>query len=178
MGHDQTKSKGHGSSTHNILNRIGNVVHDPYIPKEGFPEPAMCPVCNATYHKKHWSFDANQRLDVLKDKATQKHICPACKKIQDKYAMGKVFLSGSFVNEHVDELISIINSEERHAKEKNPLDRLMSVEKKNNGIYVETTSDALAMRIGHHLKNAYKGSDEEFKFRAGDKFVEIDWHRD
>ena len=163
---------------HYNSNRSGELLRDPYITAKGFPEPNICPVCNAVYHKKHWSFDPELLAGARRDKNAKSIKCPACRKIEDKYAMGKVLLSGSFVAEHMDELMNIIKSEERRAKENNPLDRLILMEKRNGGIYAETTSDALAMRIGHHLKEAYKGGDEDFKFRHGDKFVEIDWHKD
>jgi len=152
---------------------------DPYISVKGLPEPTICPTCSAVYHKKHWSFDKDLLLKVKNDPKVHFQKCPADRKIEDHYAMGKIQLSGAFISEHHDELINIIKSEERRALENNPLDRLMLIEKRNGGgIYVETTSDALATRIGHHLKKAYKGGDEEIKFRAGDKFVEVLWHKD
>ena len=153
-------------------------IHDPYANDKGFSEPTICPVCNAVYHKKRWSFNDKLLAESKKDKNVRYHKCPADRKIEDNYAMGKVSLTGGFIDEHMDELIHVIKSEERRAVENNPMDRLMKIEKKNSGIYVETTSDTLAMRIGHHLKESYKGGDEEFKFRSGDKFVEVLWHRD
>lgn len=168
---------GNQRSSHTEAYREGNLP-DPYISAKGLPEPTICPVCNAVYHKKHWRFNEQLLAESKNNPNVQYAKCPADRKIEDKYAMGKVFLSGGFINEHMDELISIIKHEEREAKENNPLDRIMLLEKKNGGIYVETTSDALATRIGHHLKKSYKGGDENFKFRRGDKFVEIDWHKE
>lgn len=165
------------SGRHYSKMRTGDL-HDPYITEKGLHEPTICPVCNAVYHKKHWSFNADLRNEALKNKDTRYQKCPADRKIEDGYAMGKVILSGGFISEHMEELMNVIKSEERRAVENNPMDRLMKLEKKNGGIYVETTSDALAMRIGHHLKESYKGGDEEFKFRSGDKFVEIMWHKE
>jgi hypothetical protein len=156
----------------------GGNLPDPYISGKGLPEPTICPTCEAVYHKKHWRFDKALLTEAKKNPKVHFQKCPADRKIEDHYAMGKVLLSGAFINEHLEELVNIVKSEERMAKENNPLDRLMLVEKRNGGLYVETTSDALATRIGHHLKKSYKGGDEDFKFRLGDKFVEIHWHRD
>ncbi len=178
MAHRSNSSGGKTHNEHYKANRTGEVLRDPYVPVKGFSEPTVCPVCNAVYHKKHWNFDANLLAEAKKNPELKYHKCPADRKIEDKYAMGKVLLTGGFVVEHLDELISVIKSEERRAIENNPMDRLILVEKRNGGIYAETTSDALAMRIGHHLKEAYKGGKEDFKFRRGDKFVEIDWHKD
>ncbi|MFC1767373.1 BCAM0308 family protein [Candidatus Margulisiibacteriota bacterium] len=152
-------------------------IPDPYIPSKGHKEPTVCPVCKVVYHKKRWLWDDKLLKTAKADKDVSYTKCPACRKIEDKFALGKVYLSGSFVLEHFEELINLLKSEERHAMEKNPLERLMKLEKNGDGIYAETTSDALAMRIGHVLQRAYKG-DEDFNFRAGDKFLEIKWHRD
>jgi hypothetical protein len=165
-------------SEHYDHDRTGRRVHDPYISDKAFPEPTVCPVCNAVYHKRRWVFDEKLLAEVKKDKTTQFHKCPADKKIEDHYAMGKIRLSGNFVLTHMDEIINSLKGEEIRAKENNPLDRFILLEKTQDKIYAETTSDALAMRIAHHLKNAFKIADEEFKFRSGDKFVEIDWHKD
>lgn len=179
MGQRSDSGGGNKShSEHYEATRNGEHLRDPYILPNAFSENNICPVCNAVYHKKHWSFDPSLVHEARKDKNAKADKCPACRKVEDKYAMGKVFLSGSFINEHVDELINIIKSEERRAKENNPLDRLILIEKRDGNIYAETTSDALAMRIGHHLKESYKGGDENFKFRRGDKFVEVHWQRE
>jgi len=162
----------------NSYDKVGDFLRDPYIPRKGFPEPTICPTCNAVYHHKHWHFDPKLLDEAKKNKNVKYHKCPADRKIEDKYAMGKVFLSGSFVTEHTEELINIIKSEERRAKENNPLDRLIFIDKRDGGIYAETTSDALAMRIGHHIKESFKGGKEDFNFRSGDKFVEVFWHKD
>ncbi|MFH1709873.1 MAG: BCAM0308 family protein [bacterium] len=177
MAHNSV-SGGKNFNEHYNANRVGELLRDPYITAKGLPEPSICPACNAVYHRKHWRFNDKLLAEAKKNKDVQYHKCPADRKIEDKYAMGKVSLTGSFVTEHMDELMNVIKSEERRAKENNPLDRLIFVDKRNGGIYAETTSDALAMRIGHHLKEAYKGGEENFKFRRGDKFVEIDWSRD
>lgn len=153
-------------------------VLDPYASIKGLKEPAVCPVCHVIYHKKRWVWDDKRLKEVKTDKNVHYVKCPACRKIEDKFALGKVYLTGSFVQEHFEELISLVKSAEKHGMDENPLERLIKLEKTKDGIYAETTSDALAMRIGHHLKRAYKGSDEDFKFSPGTKFVEIRWHRD
>ena len=152
-------------------------IPDPYIPRKGLKEPTVCPVCNVIYHKKRWLWDDALLKKCQSDKDVHYTKCPACRKIEDNFALGKIYLTGSFVSEHFEELVNLLKSEERHAMGKNPLERLIKLEKSSDGIYAETTSDALAMRIGHVLQRAYKGS-EESKFRAGDKFLEVRWHRD
>ena len=150
---------------------------DPYISKKGWPEPTICPICNTVYYKKHWLMSEALLFEIKKMKDVKYHKCPACRKIEDHYAMGILNLTGDFVKEHRDEIINLLRSEERHAMEKNPLERIITISKKNGGLYVETTTDSLALRIGRVLTRAYKGT-EEFKWKYGDKSVIIEWGRE
>ena len=140
-------------------------------------EPCICPSCKAVYRKKRWTLDEGLYLDTKKLKGVILHKCPACRKIEDGYAMGRVNLHGSFVVEHSNEIITLLRSEERHAIEKNPLERLMKIERKGNGLYIETTTDSLALRIGRVLSRAYKGH-ADFEWKYGEKSVIVDWGRD
>lgn len=155
----------------------GGRLPDPYIPRKGWSEPTICSVCHAIYRKKRWAFDEALRLKLEKDKETKYIKCPACRKIEERFAMGIVSISGDFVAEHRDDIVNLVKSEERRAMQKNPMERLISVEKKDSGVHVETTTDSLALRIGRVLNRAYKG-DVKFNFHYGDKQVEIKWHRD
>jgi len=152
-------------------------IPDPYIPRKGMKEPTICPSCRAVYQKKRWTLDEGLYLETKSKKGVRQQKCPACQKIEDGYAMGIVNLHGSFVLEHCDEIINLLRSEERHAIEKNPLERLMKILKKGNGLYVETTTDSLALRIGRVLSRAYKG-ESEFDWKYGDKHVIVDWKRE
>jgi NMD protein affecting ribosome stability and mRNA decay len=152
-------------------------IPDPYIPRKGLKEPTICPSCRAVYHKKRWSLDEGLLFETKKRKGVLYQKCPACRKIEDGYAMGIVNLSGDFVTEHRDEIINLLRSEERHAIEKNPLERLMKIERRGNGLHVETTTDSLALRIGRVLSRAYKGH-AKFDWKHGDKSVIVEWGRE
>jgi len=152
-------------------------VPDPYLPRKGLKEPTICPSCRAVYSKKRWVLDEGLYLDTKKQKGVNSQKCPACRKIEDGYAMGIVNLTGGFVIEHMDEIINLLRSEERHAMEKNPLERIMKIEKKANGLHVQLTSDSLALRIGRVVHRAYKG-DSKFEWKQGDKHVIVEWVRE
>jgi len=152
-------------------------LHDPYITEKALKEPTICPVCSAIYHKKRWQFDKKMLAELKLSKKYTSQKCPADRKIEDNYPMGIINLSGSFVAEHRDELVNLIKSEERHALEKNPLEKIMSIKTTKDGIQVETTSETLALRIGRILTRAYKGK-HEYSFSYGDKYVTIEWRRD
>jgi len=156
----------------------GGRIPDPYIPRKGWPEPTVCPICGAVYQKKHWSIDEKLLLEIKKKGKVNSNKCPACRKIEDGFAMGVMDLTGDFVTEHVSDIVNTIRSEERRAMEKNPLERIIKLEREKGGsLHVETTTDSLALRIARLLNRAYKG-DTKFDFHYGDKSVDIKWHRE
>jgi hypothetical protein len=150
-------------------------LHDPYLTKKGYPEPAICPTCRAVYAKKRWSFTNDLPLKIDNMKEVNYHKCPACRKIEDGYAMGYVEIGGEFLKDHSDDLNNLIRAEENKAREKNPLERLISVSSKGGKIHVETTTDSLALRIGRRLESAYKGTGEA---QYSEKFLRFVWNRD
>jgi hypothetical protein len=170
-----SKPKGKGVFQNHRSRNEG--ISDPYTPRKGLKEPAICPSCHAIYHKKRWVLDEGLFLEMKKLKGVNWQKCPADRKIEDGYPMGIVNLHGSFVLDHSDEIVSLLRSEERHALEKNPMERLMKIEKKGNGLYIETTTDRLALRIGRILSRTYKG-DHKFNWKYGDKHLLVDWVRE
>jgi NMD protein affecting ribosome stability and mRNA decay len=152
-------------------------IPDPYISRKGLKEPTICPSCRAVYHKKRWALDEGLYLETKGKKGVSSKKCPACRKIEDGFAMGIVKLYGDFILEHRDEIINLLRSEERRAIEKNPLERLMKIEKQGKGLYVETTTDSLALRIGKVLSRSYKG-ETKFDWKYGDKSLIVEWGRE
>lgn len=151
---------------------------DPYIDGVEYHDPTRCPSCGVVYNKKQWRFidvkdiefdRENNYIDIAK--------CPACRKIEDHYPMGLVELSGSFIEGHKEDILNLIKNEEEREKEKNPLGRLMKIEEKDGKILLETTNEALALRLGKALFKAFKG-EVEYKFSETQKLVRVFWRRD
>src|SRR2546428_5685640 len=88
---------------------------------------------------------------------TRMVLCPACQKIRDRYAEGKVTLQPSaFLTAHRDEILRLIHNEEARAKGLNPLERIVEIIEAEGGIIVTTTNEKLAQRIGRTLKSTYQ----------------------
>lgn len=165
-----------GGKKRDLHRPVRSKLADPYLSNKGIPEPAICPNCHAVYHKKSWTFDPKALTEAKKDPEAHSVKCPACRKIEDNYPLGVVHLSGDFVFEHKDEIIGLIKNDEKRAMERNPLERIMKIEKKSGELYIETTTDDLALRIGHALCRAYKGS-EAVHSRFENKYVIVNWSR-
>ncbi len=153
------------------------VLKDPYLRELNYKDPNICPSCKAVYHNKRWQFDDKLEHKIKLESNYGKKKCPACRKIKDNYPMGLVSISGNFIDQHKKEILSTIKSEEKRAVGKNPLERIMEIEKTDANQYIiKTTTDTLAQRIGKILHNSYKGK-IEYKFSAGQKVIQVFWSR-
>jgi hypothetical protein len=154
------------------------VLKDPYLREVDYKDPNICPSCKALYHNKRWQFNDSLEHEIRLEDDYEEKMCPACRKIKDNYPMGLVFISGNFINQHKEEILSTVKSEEKRAVDKNPLERIMEIEKENVNHYrIETTTDTLAQRIGKILHNSYKG-EVEYKFSEGQKVLQVFWSRE
>ncbi|MBN2057556.1 MAG: hypothetical protein JW782_02000 [Candidatus Saganbacteria bacterium] len=98
----------------------------------------------------------------------------APKKIEEG---GLIRLSGQFLLDHEEELLSLIRREGKLAEERNPDHKIVNIEKADGAITVSISEHNLAMHIGKALSRAYKG-EHAYKFLNGEKYVEVDWKRD
>jgi len=154
-----------------------SILKDPYLREINYKDPNICPSCKALYHNKRWQLDDKLEHKIKLESNYGKKKCPACRKIQDNYPMGLVFLSGDFISQHKKEILSTVKSEEKRAVDKNPLERIMEIEKKEENQYsIKTTTDTLAQRIGKILYNSYKGK-VEYKFSGNQKVLRVFWSR-
>ena len=107
---------------------------------------------------------------------TRTVLCPACQKIRDRYAEGKVTLQPSaFLTTHRDEILHLIHNEEERAKGINPLERIVGISESAGALVVTTTNEKLAQRIGRALKSAYQGY-TTYQW-SEPKFLSVEWQR-
>lgn len=90
---------------------------------------------------------------------------------------GIIRISGAFILDHKEEILNLVKHEGELAEQRNKNSKVTKIEQIKNEIVVETSEHNLAQRIGKALHRAYKG-DHNFKFRPGEKFVEVTWKRD
>ena len=164
-----------GKARLRVQDRNGQPGHDPYYNQHSPVDRSYCKKCHAIYHHKHWHFDKIeiQNLMKAKDKAV---LCPACKKITDKFASGVVTLNGDFVRNHREEIINLIRNEEKRASGLNPLERIIEIQAKASGMEVTTTHEKLAQRIGKRLHSAFRG-DVTYQWMPQDKMARVQWSR-
>ncbi len=145
---------------------------NPYYEFKKYPEPTICPVCKAYYKDGRWTWEK-----PVSEKNINKAICPACRRIQDKYPGGILRIEGSYFLEREEEIMNLIKNVEEEAKNHRPLQRIMDIEKDEEGITITVTYPHLARRLGEALYKAHKG-ELDFSYNEGEKFIRVVWRRD
>ncbi len=148
--------------------------HDPYYEGKKYKEPTVCKVCGAVFKNGRWVWHEG------KVEGADEGMCPACRRIREKYPAGVVILEGNFIKDSgkKTEIMNLIKNVEEKAKNLHPLERIMEIkENDDGGIEILTTDPHLARRIGESVAKAYKG---EFKIQylEEEKFVRVYWRRD
>ncbi len=142
---------------------------DPYQSRKKLPDPTRCPVCGALYTKGRWTWNRNGG-------AVHEELCPADQRIKDKVPAGVVNISGAFFDAHRDEILNLLQNQEKLEKERHPLERLMAIKNAGKGVRVETTGLHLARRLGDALEGAYQGK-LDIEYLKGQEKARISWER-
>ncbi|PLX83507.1 MAG: hypothetical protein C0617_11305 [Desulfuromonas sp.] len=130
---------------------------DPYLPEEGLKETSVCGSCQSVYRNKRWYTDPAGFEEARKSKDVGWVTCPACRKVAEHYPEGIVTLRGSYLWEHEEEIRNILKNEESKARAKNPLERIISVDRQGDDLCIETTEQKLAEHLGRALHKAHQG---------------------
>lgn len=143
-------------------------------------EPKRCKTCGAIYFKRRWTVASALPVSVKPKEwhPTDLTICPACKREQEGLPAGFVYIDGSFLAAHRDEIERLLRNEAERAMEKNPLGRIMDFKTDERGrLVAETTTEHLAERLGHALEKAFCG-EVRYDFSHENKLARVYWHRD
>jgi len=145
---------------------------DPYLSRKSHKEPTLCPRCGLVFRRRRW-----QRIEDFDPKtAKEKHKCPACRKEEDHYVMGIVYINGDFFKTRRTEIMNMLKNEEKKQIIHNPLDRIMTIREEKGGTCLETTSENLAVHLGRMLYHSY-GGDIEYRFSDEQKLARVFWKR-
>ena len=142
---------------------------DPYYQAAKPPEPSQCPMCQAIFSDGRWQWG-----DAPGD--VHEEVCPACRRVEDRFPAGYVTIKGKFFAEHRDEIIALIKAKEKREKAERPLQRIMAIEDKRDGLEVSTTDSHIARGIAEELHSAYKG-DLKVKYSRDENLVRAVWTR-
>lgn len=149
---------------------------DPYAMTSAPSGEVVCPKCKSVFKDKRWFIDESLAEELLEAENVPKLLCPGCRKVQEKFAMGYLYLSGKFWETHKEDIMKLIQNEYEKARCLNPLHQIINIYDEEEATVIETTTDHLAERFGRAIYRAYKG-DLEFKWSKGEKLVRVYWNR-
>jgi len=131
--------------------RLQEKRHDPYRATTKQKGPVRCKECGVTYLRGLWRWQGTM------PPAPATTVCPACRRVNDRYPAGEVTVSGSFIPAHSAEIEHLIRHTAERESQEHPLHRIMALKKTRGAIEVTTTDVHLPHRIGHALKDAWGG---------------------
>jgi hypothetical protein len=150
--------------------RLQEQIHDPYRSRAKLKGPARCTDCGATYVNGHWQWQGSM------PPARGVTVCPACRRIKDRYPAGELTVSGSFVAAHLKEIEALIRNTADNEAREHPLHRIIDLKRRKSTIAVTTTDVHLPHRIGHALKDAWGGALATHYDDAG-YYARVSWER-
>lgn len=148
---------------------IQEFVHDSYQSRGKPVEPTVCPGCEALFHQGRW-----QRLPA--PERAHRALCPACRRIRDRFPAGYVMLDGEFLRDHRDEVLHLLRHVESRAAAEHPLQRIMDITREDGGVTVSTTDPHLARALGEAVHKAYRGK-LEFHYNREQNLLRVHWAR-
>ena len=141
--------------------------HDTYKEGKKRAEPSVCSECGAVYVGGRWTWS-----DV--PEGAGKALCPACQRISDDYPAGYVEMKGAFFEERREEILNLVNNEEKLEKGEHPMERIMAINPEADHTLITTTGVHMARRIGEAVVRAYQGN-MSFTYGDNEKSVRVQW---
>ena len=103
-------------------------------------------------------------------------LCPACHRIQDRLPAGILTVRGDCLNEHRQEIMTLIHNRVQNIGELHPLKRIMDVECDDTEAVFAFTDVQLTREIGDALHQAYDGV-LDFLYNSDDNILRVTWQR-
>ena len=149
---------------------------DPYLPEEALKDGCICESCHTLYQSKRWVLDPVAFEMAAGEKETLWVTCPACQKVAGHQPEGIVTLRGEYLWNHEEEIRNILNNEGSKALERNPLERIMSMDREGDELIIETTDVKLAEHLGRALHRAHHG-DLKVTWSPDPSVCRVNWER-
>lgn len=131
--------------------------------------PSRCKQCGVLYQDGRWSWHIHGITEPVLST-----LCPACQLVNKHQATGFLTLSGNYFLTHKDDILNLIHRIANYECEQHPLNRLIAVDKRGNGIRIRFTDRHLPKQIGHAIKQAHAG---ELRINYDETLCRVSWQR-
>ena len=147
----------------------------------------LCGHCGAVYFDGHWHTSPVLSSILSKSKrpsAAEQELCLQCqwaKHGQDPRRggfEGEVTLDGLTDLEEKGEILKTVRNVGNHARERDPMDRIINIDDRGARVVITTTENQLAVALGKAVDAAYKGGKLTIVFsHKGDLPARVYWKR-
>ena len=125
----------------------------------------FCKDCNAVYYKKSWHRSLRAYKNLREDLAVTFSRCPACEMVKNKQFEGEIIIK-NVPEKNSNDLIHLIEAFCHRAYERDPMDRLINLEKTKDGFIVKTTENQLAVKLAKKIKETFKKVDYKISYSS------------
>jgi len=138
------------------------------------PGPAVCSRCHAYLETDHWKYDERRYSELKKQPDVHQMLCPGCTRIERRIYEGEIIIRHDWNGVDKAQVLNLIHNEEARERITNPSARIALLEDRGEEIYILTTTQFLARRIGTELEKAYRGSLKVMPLRQ-ERFTRVRW---
>lgn len=150
---------------------------DPYQERQGNGAAARCIQCHAVYRNKRWSMEPlSHEKETGAEEDLHPVVCPACRKTADGYPQGVMTLRGAYLWAHEAEIGNLLRHAEERSQARNPLERIIRMERAGESLLIETTTEKLAEHLGRVLHKAHHG-ELHLVWNDGHDACRVEWSR-
>ena len=122
------------------------------------PGPAICSRCHAYLETDHWLYDEHRFHEIEQRPDVHVMLCPGCLRVERRLYEGEVTIRHHWNSAEKHEMLNLIHHEEARARATNPSARIALMEDRDGELYLLTTTQFLAERIGKELRKARQGA--------------------
>lgn len=153
-----------------------NMVHDPAGRDIAHArQTSLCSGCQAVEIDRQWCWDAgNDKSPDMPDGNFRTVLCPACQRCRDKQAAGMVTLEIMPSSQIEACLREIVHAESRRMVEDDPMQRIIDIQRQENGLLITTTTIELARAIGEAVQHTMRGH-LEMHYQKPAKELRVRW---
>jgi len=116
----------------------------------------ICPKCGCFYFGKRWHHPQNK--SKIKNQKSNIKLCPACQMIKDNLFEGRLIIKGfgQLKQEIKTDLINLIKNFGEKAYLRDPLDRIIKINKEKGDLIITFTENQLCQKLSQKLKQTFK----------------------
>lgn len=138
--------------------------------------PAICTRCHSYLETDHWLYGERRYRELQAQPDVHEMLCPGCKRVERRLYEGEVIVRHQWDAVSKQEVLNLIHNEEARIRVANPAARIALLEDRGDELYILTTTQFLAERIGKELRKSYHGQLSSTPL-PHERFTRVRWER-